>query len=150
MATFSKFNCFVEDLGRKIHNLNADTLKIMLTNSAPSASNTVDGNITEITAANGYSAGGATVASNAYTQTSGTGKLTGNAVTYTATTGGIATFRYMVLYNATAGSASNRPLIGWWDQAATVTLANDGDKFTFGKDSAGANWDSTTPILSIT
>lgn len=43
MASYNKFNQFVEDLGRKVHNLNADTLKIALSNSAPSASNAVRG-----------------------------------------------------------------------------------------------------------
>ena len=46
MATF-KFNIFVQDVGRKVHNLNTDTLKIMLTNTAPVATNAVDGDITE-------------------------------------------------------------------------------------------------------
>ncbi len=41
MASFNKFQIFVEDLGKKVHNLNADTLKIMLSNTAPAATNAV-------------------------------------------------------------------------------------------------------------
>ena len=40
MAAFNKFNCFVEDLAEKQHNLRADTLKMHLTNPAPSATDT--------------------------------------------------------------------------------------------------------------
>jgi hypothetical protein len=35
MATFQKFNAFVENLAEKVHNLGSDTLKVMLTNTAP-------------------------------------------------------------------------------------------------------------------
>ena len=66
MATFVKFESFVEALAEKVHNLGADTLKVMLTNTAPNAStNTVKVDITEISAGNGYTAGGnsATVSS---------------------------------------------------------------------------------------
>lgn len=37
MVAFNKFQPFVEDLAKKVHDLNADALKIMLTNSAPTA-----------------------------------------------------------------------------------------------------------------
>lgn len=36
MATFTKFNSFVEALAEKVHNLGSDQLKVALTNSAPS------------------------------------------------------------------------------------------------------------------
>lgn len=58
MATFNKFNAFVQDLTRKVHNLNSDTLKILLTNVAPVATNAVKADLTEIAAGNGYTAGG--------------------------------------------------------------------------------------------
>src|SRR4051812_2651618 len=99
MATFSKFDSFVAAVGTKLHNLNADVLKIALTNSAPVASNTVLANITQISGTNGYTTGGTTVASTAFSQTSGTAKLTGNAVTFTASGGAMGAFRYLVLYN---------------------------------------------------
>lgn len=145
MAAFNKFNAFVEAIAQKKMNLNADTLKIMLSNTAPVATNSVKTDITEITAGNGYAAGGTAVGSNAATQSSGTLKLTGNAVTFTASGGSMNAFRYAVLYDDTA---TNKDLIGWWDYGSSVTLAT-GETFTIAKDTAGANWDSTTPILSI-
>jgi hypothetical protein len=147
MANFNKFNQFVGDVGDKVHNLNADTLKIMLTNTLPVATNAVKADITEISAVNGYSAGGATVGSSAYSQTSGTAKLTGNAVAFAASGGDVGPFQYAVLYNDTPSSPL-KPLIGWWTYASPITL-HDGETFKVAKDTAGGNWDSSTPILTL-
>jgi hypothetical protein len=60
MASFNKFQPFVENLAEKVFNLGSDTLKVLLTNSAPSAANGVKTDLTEISAGNGYTAGGPT------------------------------------------------------------------------------------------
>lgn len=138
MATFTKFNSFVEALAEKVHNLGSDTLKVMLTNTAPSASNTVKADITEITAGNGYTAGGTAVTITASSQTAGTYKLVGDDVTFTASGGTMATWRYAVLYNDTA---SNDELIGYFDNGSTVSLA-DGN-------SATIDFSATNGILQI-
>ncbi len=123
MAAFNKFNAFVADIANKVHNLGSDTLKVMLSNTAPAPANAVKTDITEIAAGNGYTAGGtqATLVSSA--QASGTYALKLNNVTFTASAGAIGPFRYCVLYNATAGSGN---LIGWYDygSALTVTAGN--------------------------
>lgn len=126
MAAFNKFNAFVGDVGTKVHNLNADALKVMLTNTAPVATNAVKADITDIAAGNGYAAGGTAVGAVAYSQSGGTGSLTGNDVVFTAAGGSIGPFRYAVLYNSTPAAG---PLIGWWDYGSGVTLA-DTDTFT--------------------
>lgn len=138
MASYVKFFSFVEALAEQVHNLGSDTLKIMLTNSAPSQSNTQKSDLTEISAGNGYTAGGTAVTITASSQTSGTYKLVGNDVTFTASGGTIGPFRYAVLYNDT--SASDK-LISYWDYASNVTL-NDGDSFT-------VDFDGTNGILQI-
>lgn len=120
MATFNKFNSFVEALAEKVHNLGSDSLKIALTNSAPSASNTQLSDITEISYTN-LSTRAITTSSSA--QSSGTYKLVLADLTLTASGGAVATFRYVVLYNDTA---SNDELIGYWDRGSSLTLA-DGD-----------------------
>lgn len=130
MATFNKFNSFVEAAFEKTHNLGADTLKVLLTNSAPTASNTVKANLTEIAAGNGYTAGGATPSISSSAQSSGTYKLVLADVTWTASGGSIGPFRYAVLYNDTAASDE---LIGWWDYGSSVTLAS-GESFTWDAD----------------
>lgn len=140
MASFVKINNFVQDLGRGVHNLNSNTLKIMLTNSAPNAAtHAVKADLTEISAGNGYSAGGATVASTAYSQTSGTGNLTGTDPVITASGGSIGPFRYAVLYNDTPTSPAD-PLIGYWDYGSSITLA----------DTESLTVDLATNIMSVT
>ena len=123
MATFTKFNSFVEYLAEGVMNLGADTLKIMLTNSAPLATNTVKANLTEISAGNGYSAGGPTVTITSSSQSSGTYSLVGNDVVITASGGSVGPFRYAVLYDDTPTSPAD-PLIAFWDYGSSITLAS--------------------------
>jgi hypothetical protein len=127
MASFVKFQNFVGDLGLKVHELNADTLKVMLTNSTPNvATNTVKADLTDLSTANGYTAGGAD-SQNTYSQSGGTGTLAGTDIVWTAS-GAIGPFRYAVLYNDTPTSPAD-PLIGYWDYGSSITLAS-GETFT--------------------
>jgi len=144
---FNYVDAFVQDKGRGVHNLDADTLKIMLTNAVP-GSFAVKADLTEISAGSGYTAGGTAVASNDYSQTAGVAKLTGNKVTFTASGGTIGPFRYAWLYNDTPSSPAD-PLIGYWDYASSITL-QDGESFTVGNALNAGNWDATNPILSET
>jgi hypothetical protein len=130
MANFNKFNQFVADLATKTHNLNADTLKILLTNTAPVASNTVKANLTEIAAGNGYTAGGSLAAFISGNDTAGTYKLVLSPVVWTATGGPIGPFEFAVLYNSTLAAGN---LIGWWDYGVPITLTN-GNTFTIALD----------------
>ncbi len=119
MATFNKFNCFVEDLAEKKHNLGSDTLTIALcaAANAPTASNTVLANLTQISYTN-LSSRAVTTTSSA--QTSGTYKLVLADLVLTAS-GSVGPFRYAVLYNDTA---TNDELIGYVDYGSDITLAN--------------------------
>lgn len=134
MAAFNKFNQFTEDLAKKVHNLNSDTLKVMLTNVAPAATNSIKTDITEITAANGYSAGGSAAAFVSGAQASGVYKLTLSDVLFTASGGAINTFRYAVLYNDTPTSPAD-PLIGYWDYGAAQNVTS-GNSFLVDLDAA--------------
>jgi hypothetical protein len=139
MAGFTKFNSFVEAVAEKAHNLGSDTLKVLLTNTAPIATNAVKADLTEIDAGNGYTAGGNQASQSASAQTSGTYKLTlADPATWTASGGTIGPFRYAVLYNDTA---SNKELIGFWDYGSSITLAA-GETFT-------ADMDATNGVLTI-
>ena len=125
MAAFNKFQQFVEDLGLAVHNLNTAALEIYLSNAAPSASaDAVKTDLAEITNQNGYTAPVDT--QNTWAETGGTATLTGTAITITAS-GAVGPFQYVVLMNQTA---TNDPLIGWWDYGSAVTLAS-GETFTW-------------------
>jgi hypothetical protein len=132
VATFTKFDQFVQDVASGVHQLQTGTshvLKVMLTLSAPIASNTVRANLTEIASGNGYTTGGATIGTITGAQTSGTFKIVGSAdPAWTATPAAMANFRYAVLYNDTPTSPAD-PLIGFWDYGATLTLGI-GETFT--------------------
>lgn len=139
MASYNKFNQFVQDVANKKHDLSADVFKVMLTNSAPSASNAIKSDITDISSGNGYSAGGTAATITSSTQTSGTLKWILADVVFTAS-GAVGPFRYVVLYNDTQGTPV-KPLIAWWDYGSNVTLAN-GDTFT-------VDFDGTNGVLTI-
>lgn len=128
MATFNKFQQFVEDVAHGVHNLSTGTIKVALSNTLPTAGLATFSQITEIAAGNGYTAGGATSAVAASGQTTGTYSLDLTDVTFTASGGSIGPFRYVVIYNDTPTSPAD-PLIGWYDHGAAVTLA-DGETFT--------------------
>ena len=127
MATFNKFNSFVEAMAEKKHNLGSDTLTWALTNSAPAAANTVLTDITQISYTN-CSARVPTITSSA--QTSGTYKLVLADLVLTASGGTVGPFRYVVLFNDTAASDE---LIGYYDYGSSITLA-DTETFTIDAD----------------
>ena len=135
MATFNKFDSFVEALAEKVHHLGSDTFAVALTNTAPSASNTQKSNITEISYTNLSTRTIGTATTSA--QTSGTYKLVLPDLTLTAS-GAVATFRYVVLFNDTA---TNDELIGWYDYGSAVTMAS-GETFLI-------DFDATNGVLTI-
>ena len=128
MATFNKFQAWTEHVTEGVHDHSADTLKVMLTNTAPIASNSVKADLTEISAGNGYTAGGTQATVSSSSQTSGTYKLVLADVVFTASGGTIGPFQYAVLYNDTPTSPAD-PLIGWWDYGSARTLQS-GESFT--------------------
>lgn len=129
----------MEDLCEGKHNLASDTLKIVLTDTAPSSALTTLADITEITAQNGYPSGGSQVTVTSSAQTSGTYKIVGSDVVFSASGGSFGPARYAVLYNDT--HASN-PLIAWWDYGSSVTV-NSGETFTI-------DLDQTNGIFTLT
>ena len=130
MASFVKYQCFVENVAEKVHNLASDTLKVALTNTAPNvATHALLSDITEIAAGNGYTAGGNQTVQSSSAQTGGVYTLaSADPATFVASGGAMGPFRYAVLYNSTPTSPL-KPLIGYWDYGSSITLAI-GETFT--------------------
>jgi hypothetical protein len=135
MAVFNKFNAFVEAVAEKVHNLGSDQLTLALTNTAPTASNSVLADITQITYTNLSTRNLTTTASS---QTGGLYKLVVSDITLTSTGGSTGPFRYVVVYNSTAAGG---PLIGWYDYGTSLTL-NSGE-------SLAVDFDQTNGLLTL-
>jgi hypothetical protein len=124
MATYNKFNSFVEAMAEKVHNLGSDTIEVALcaAANAPVAGNSQLSNLTQISYTN-LSARTLTISSSS--QTGGSYTLVPADKVLTAS-GAVATFRYVAIFNQTA---TNDELIMWYDHGSDVTLAS-GETYT--------------------
>jgi hypothetical protein len=118
-SAWNKFYIAAADLGNKIHDLGSDSLNFLLVNVAPTTASTVYSSFTDLSTADGYTAGGQTVGSTAFSETGGLATLTGSNVIWTAT-GSLGPFRYTPLYNDTA---SGKNALGYYDYGSGVTLS---------------------------
>lgn len=116
MATFNKYTTFAQALGSGAINLTTDTLKIVLSNTAPdAATDAALASLAEITAGNGYTAGGETLAGVSLTA----GVLSATDEVITASGGDIGPFRYAILHDSTANQA-----IGYWDYGSSASITD--------------------------
>lgn len=131
MATYQKYQDFVEQLAKGVHQLHAagHTCKVILSNTAPNvATHAIRGDVTEIGAGTGgYTVGGYDI-QNDLSETGGTVTVTAVDVVITASGGTIGPFRYAIVYNDTPTSPVD-PLICYWDYGSSITL-NDTETFT--------------------
>jgi hypothetical protein len=134
MATFTKFQPFVENLAEKVFNLGSDQLVIALTNTAPTNTFSTLSQVTEISYTN-LSSRNITTTSSA--QSAGTYKLTLTDLVLTAS-GAVGPFRYVVVYDDTAASDQ---LIASYDYGSSISLAAT-DTFTI-------NFDDSNGFLTI-
>ena len=125
MAAFNKYQKGVEALVEGI-NAGSDVWKVALSNRTPVVATDTDlASAVEISAGNGYTAGGNEAATVSSTQSSGTYKLVLTSPdTWTASGGSIGPFQYAILYDSTTDN-----LIGYWDYGSAVTLS-EGESFS--------------------
>jgi hypothetical protein len=122
MAAYIKYQDFVEQLCRGKHDFGSHTFKVALSNGTPDVTHTALANITELSTANGYTAGGTTTTIG-INETSGTVTITAtDPAAWTASGSGI-TFRYAALYNDTATSPADA-LIAYWDNGSSITVTS--------------------------
>jgi hypothetical protein len=125
-SSYNKFQDFTEQLVEGIHDWDAHTFKVYLSNATPSASlDAIKTDLAEISAGNGYTAGGATTTITT-SESAGTTTVQGTQVSWTASGGSIGPFQYAALYNDTAASDN---LVAWFDYGSALTLA-DGESLT--------------------
>lgn len=141
MATFSKIQDFVEQLGLARHNLSTNTLKVALARSTdpPTAADTVLADITQPTGT-GYAA---IDTQNTWAESSGTATLTGTKCVFTAGGANWQSFRYVMLYNDDTSTPTDQ-LIGYWDYGSDLTLGS-GETFSVKFN----NSDTTGSILTL-
>jgi hypothetical protein len=129
MAAGNKFNTTVQAFvnGGNL-NLTSDTQKLLLTNTAPVATNTTYSSISanELASGGGYTTGGATISSPTSTNSGGVQTISGTIAspTWTGSGSGMGPFRYVVWYDVTTGQ-----LMGWWDYGSSISLSS-GQTFT--------------------
>jgi hypothetical protein len=129
MATsaWNKFNDFSEQLVRGVHDFDANTFKVVLTNSAPVATNTILTDITQIANGGGYTTGGETTTVTVV-EASGTTTVSGTEIVWTGSGSGFGPFRYAVLYNDSSTSPADA-LIAWFDYGSALSVGA-GETFT--------------------
>ena len=135
MATYVKFQSFVEAVAEGAHDLGSDQLQVALTNTAPSAS--TDSVLAELTEIAYTNLSAQTITTSTSAQTSGTYKLVVADLVLTAS-GAVGPFRYVVVFNQDAASDE---LICYFDYGSSISLAS-GETFT-------CDFDGTNGLLQI-
>lgn len=133
MATFTFFDEWLRYEGT-VANVESDTFKLLLTNTAVNAAtHTVKADLTPISAAGGYAEKTLTVT---WAETgAGTGVWRfsiGADQTWTAAGAAFDQFQYVVMYDDST-TVPVDALVGYWDYGSGLTL-NDGDSFTLNVD----------------
>jgi len=145
MSTFVKFQDYVEQLNKAVHNWSAHTFKAVFTNSAPVNTNTQLSDITQISNGGGYTGGaggGVTLDGVTLSEAAGVAKVVITDEVFTASGASVGPFRYVVIYNDSATSPADA-LVCYFDYgAAGVTLA-DGESFTIDFDATNGLWQLT-------
>lgn len=133
MASYNKFNQFVEDVYHKQHDLSSDQLEVVLTNVAPVATNSV---LTDLTEVDYTYCSSRNLTTSSSGQTSGTYKIVIDDLTLTASGGAVGPFRYVVINNSV-----NDKLIGWYDKGESITLS-DGESIDLDFDGTNGLFDA--------
>src|SRR5437868_14327946 len=101
-------------------NLATDVIKVGLTNTTLTATKHVYSDVTgELSTANGYTSGGATVSGTGVANASGTESFAAAATTWTSVTGSMGPFEWIFYYDSTPAT---KTLLGYYDYGSALTL----------------------------
>ena len=125
-ASSKMFGRFLMSLANKEVNMNTDSFKVMLVTSAWTPDQDTmqyKSAVTNESSGAGYTAGGATLSSQALTYDAATNtmKFDASDVSWNNST---VQARYAVIYDATPGSDATRPLVAYTDYGENVTTTN--------------------------
>ena len=130
MATFVCVDELAEYLGTAKINIDSDTFKAVITNTAPNqATNAVLADLTQIASTGGYAA--VTLSGVGWTETgagSGIWEFDCSPFSWTASGANFATGQYIYIYDDTPTSPAD-PLIGYLDYGSTFVVT-DGNTLT--------------------
>lgn len=129
MATYNKFNDFVVQLSKGVHQLHAagHTVECYLSNELPLAIDTVKTDIAEIAIENGYT-GPEDVQNDIIESPAGTANLTCVDIQIVAAGGTVGPFKYVPMFNQTAASPLDA-VIAWWEYPTAAITLQDGETF---------------------
>jgi hypothetical protein len=126
LYVITKFNCFMLDLGKGVHDFTSNTFKVAFSNSPPQATWTKLSDVPQVGASGGYVAGGFALTVS-WAETGGKGTLY-IADKQVVGSGAGYSMRYAVIYNDTSVDDS---LIGWLDFGSITLNANDALNMNF-------------------
>lgn len=128
MATFTKFQSFIEHVMEGVHNLATGALMVALSTNANAPSASADAVLADFTQIAYTNLSSRAITTSSSSQSSGTYKLIVNDLVLSASGGSVATFRHVSIYNDTPTSPAD-PLIGTYDYGSDLTLG-DGESLT--------------------
>ena len=129
VASFVKYQPFQEKLVEGI-NAGSDTWRVILSNTLPDVTDSVQADASELTTTGGYTVNGNTCAVTSSTQSSGVYKLIlADPAAWTGSGAGF-TARYAILWDQTIDA-----LAGYWDYGSSQAVAA-GETFTVDLDGA--------------
>ena len=129
MAAYNKFNCFLEDLAEKKHNLASDVLKVAFSNASNPPSSADDVKLADITTIDTSNFDSVLLTVLSSEQVAGVYKLILDDKVLTAI-GDVPALRYAIFYN---DDALNDELIAWVDRGSEAELHSpDTIKLDFG------------------
>lgn len=140
MVAATKFNDYVEQLNKAVHNWSTHTFKAQLSNTTPNAAtHAVEADLSaDLSGVNGYTANGVTLDTVTLTETAGTAKVTVADEVLTAAGGSVGPFRYTPIFNDTPTSPVD-PLVVYYDYGSSITLL-DTETFTWDFDGSAGFW----------